>query len=149
MQPMRSGLPTLRRRAQEKYREFELLVQKYETDVYSVRTCMEECTVGERWISLWCWFACWRLLTEARHVCCHHISFTLSVWKKALTCVRSAVLSSARAHLWINARWIYDFFLAPWIHKFGVNGKELIGTSSNMSLLCGVFMWFLNIMQIH
>ncbi len=52
------------RRAQEKYREFELLVQKYETDVYSVRTCMEECTVGERCISLWCWFACWRLLTK-------------------------------------------------------------------------------------
>ncbi|XP_035460480.1 NALCN channel auxiliary factor 1 isoform X2 [Scophthalmus maximus] len=29
--------------AEENYREFELLVQKYETDVYSVRTCMEEC----------------------------------------------------------------------------------------------------------
>ncbi|KAK9969659.1 hypothetical protein ABG768_027816 [Culter alburnus] len=40
------------RRAQEKYREFELLVQKYETDVYSVRTCMEECTVGVRCLSL-------------------------------------------------------------------------------------------------
>ncbi|TRZ03459.1 hypothetical protein DNTS_008869 [Danionella cerebrum] len=36
------------RRAQEKYREFELMVQKYEMDVYSVRTCMEECTVGPR-----------------------------------------------------------------------------------------------------
>lgn len=46
------------RRAQEKYREFELLVQKYETDVYSVRTCMEECTVGVRCLSLWCWFVC-------------------------------------------------------------------------------------------
>lgn len=34
------------RRAQERYHEFELLVQKYETDVYSVRTCMDECTVG-------------------------------------------------------------------------------------------------------
>lgn len=33
-------------RAQDNYREFELLVQKYETDVYSVRTCMEECKVG-------------------------------------------------------------------------------------------------------
>lgn len=31
--------------AEENYREFELLVQKYETDVYSVRTCMEECKV--------------------------------------------------------------------------------------------------------
>ncbi|XP_058473054.1 NALCN channel auxiliary factor 1 [Solea solea] len=30
-------------KAEENYREFELLVQKYETDVYSVRTCMEEC----------------------------------------------------------------------------------------------------------
>uniref|UniRef100_A0A3P9HNP9 Family with sequence similarity 155 member A n=1 Tax=Oryzias latipes TaxID=8090 RepID=A0A3P9HNP9_ORYLA len=29
--------------AEETYREFELLVQKYETDAYSVRTCMEEC----------------------------------------------------------------------------------------------------------
>ncbi|XP_050975876.1 NALCN channel auxiliary factor 1 [Labeo rohita] len=39
------------RRAQEKYREFELLVQKYETDVYSVRTCMEECTtVYKHWL---------------------------------------------------------------------------------------------------
>lgn len=46
------------RRAQEKYREFELLVQKYETDVYSVRTCMEECTVGVRCLSFWCWFVC-------------------------------------------------------------------------------------------
>nr|XP_043868843.1 transmembrane protein FAM155A-like [Solea senegalensis] len=33
-------------KAEENYREFELLVQKYETDVYSVRTCMEECKVG-------------------------------------------------------------------------------------------------------
>lgn len=32
--------------AEENYREFELLVQKYETDAYSVRTCMEECKVG-------------------------------------------------------------------------------------------------------
>ncbi|XP_051998360.1 NALCN channel auxiliary factor 1-like [Xyrauchen texanus] len=39
------------RRAQEKYQEFELLVQKYETDVYSVRTCMEECTtVYKHWL---------------------------------------------------------------------------------------------------
>ncbi|XP_042350935.1 transmembrane protein FAM155A [Plectropomus leopardus] len=29
--------------AEDNYREFELLVQKYETDAYSVRTCMEEC----------------------------------------------------------------------------------------------------------
>ncbi|XP_004082049.1 transmembrane protein FAM155A [Oryzias latipes] len=29
--------------AEETYREFELLVQKYETDAYSVRTCMDEC----------------------------------------------------------------------------------------------------------
>ncbi|XP_053185028.1 NALCN channel auxiliary factor 1 [Scomber japonicus] len=28
---------------EERYQEFELLVQKYETDAYSVRTCMEEC----------------------------------------------------------------------------------------------------------
>ncbi|KAM6934232.1 NALCN channel auxiliary factor 1 [Xenentodon cancila] len=33
----------LDQQAEENYREFELLVQKYETDVYSVRTCMEEC----------------------------------------------------------------------------------------------------------
>ncbi|KAI5621267.1 transmembrane protein FAM155A, partial [Silurus asotus] len=33
----------LDRRAQERYHEFELLVQKYETDAYSVRTCMDEC----------------------------------------------------------------------------------------------------------
>lgn len=32
--------------AEETYREFELLVQKYETDAYSVRTCMDECKVG-------------------------------------------------------------------------------------------------------
>lgn len=31
--------------AEETYREFELLVEKYETDAYSVRTCMEECKV--------------------------------------------------------------------------------------------------------
>ncbi|XP_055360744.1 NALCN channel auxiliary factor 1 isoform X2 [Betta splendens] len=29
--------------AEDNYREFELMVQKYETDAYSVRTCMEEC----------------------------------------------------------------------------------------------------------
>ncbi|KAM6955340.1 NALCN channel auxiliary factor 1 [Lycodopsis pacificus] len=33
----------LDQRAEDNYREFELLVQKYETDAYSVRTCMEEC----------------------------------------------------------------------------------------------------------
>ncbi|XP_044073479.1 transmembrane protein FAM155A [Siniperca chuatsi] len=33
----------LDQQAEENYREFELLVQKYETDAYSVRTCMEEC----------------------------------------------------------------------------------------------------------
>ncbi|XP_022055024.1 NALCN channel auxiliary factor 1 [Acanthochromis polyacanthus] len=33
----------LDQRAEENYREFELLVLKYETDAYSVRTCMEEC----------------------------------------------------------------------------------------------------------
>lgn len=32
--------------AQEKYEEFEMMADKYETDVYSVRTCMEECKVG-------------------------------------------------------------------------------------------------------
>ncbi|XP_068602574.1 NALCN channel auxiliary factor 1-like [Brachionichthys hirsutus] len=32
--------------AEKKYREFELLVQKYETDAYSVRTCMQECKVS-------------------------------------------------------------------------------------------------------
>ncbi|XP_034042457.1 transmembrane protein FAM155A [Thalassophryne amazonica] len=31
------------RLAEDKYREFEMLVRKYETDAYSVRTCMEEC----------------------------------------------------------------------------------------------------------
>lgn len=36
----------LDRLAQDRYHEFELLVQKYETDAYSVRTCMDECTVG-------------------------------------------------------------------------------------------------------
>lgn len=38
------------REAQKTYREFEIMVQKYETDVYSVRTCMDECTVGTRCI---------------------------------------------------------------------------------------------------
>ncbi|MED6243024.1 hypothetical protein ATANTOWER_013695 [Ataeniobius toweri] len=38
----------LDRQAEENYREFELLVQKYETDAYSVRTCMDECKVLER-----------------------------------------------------------------------------------------------------
>ncbi|XP_029936913.1 transmembrane protein FAM155A [Myripristis murdjan] len=33
----------LDQQAEEDYQEFELMVQKYETDVYSVRTCMEEC----------------------------------------------------------------------------------------------------------
>ncbi|XP_033965425.1 transmembrane protein FAM155A [Gymnodraco acuticeps] len=33
----------LDQQAEENYREFELLVEKYETDAYSVRTCMEEC----------------------------------------------------------------------------------------------------------
>ncbi|KAA8588039.1 hypothetical protein FQN60_001233 [Etheostoma spectabile] len=33
------------KRAEDNYREFELLVQKYETDAYSVRTCMEECKI--------------------------------------------------------------------------------------------------------
>ncbi|XP_074515159.1 NALCN channel auxiliary factor 1 [Sebastes fasciatus] len=33
----------LDQRAEDNYREFELLVHKYETDAYSVRTCMEEC----------------------------------------------------------------------------------------------------------
>ncbi|GAA6103839.1 NALCN channel auxiliary factor 1 [Tachysurus ichikawai] len=35
----------LDRLAQDRYHEFELLVQKYETDAYSVRTCMDECTM--------------------------------------------------------------------------------------------------------
>ncbi|XP_023996435.1 NALCN channel auxiliary factor 1-like [Salvelinus sp. IW2-2015] len=39
------------RQAQEDYQEFELLVGKYETDEYSVRTCMEECKVGCEWIA--------------------------------------------------------------------------------------------------
>ncbi|KAG8000592.1 hypothetical protein GBF38_017013 [Nibea albiflora] len=34
---------SLDQQAEKNYREFELLVQKYETDAYSVRTCMEEC----------------------------------------------------------------------------------------------------------
>lgn len=37
----------LDQQAEDNYREFELLVQKYETDAYSVRTCMDECKVGE------------------------------------------------------------------------------------------------------
>uniref|UniRef100_A0A8C5A2D8 NALCN channel auxiliary factor 1a n=1 Tax=Gadus morhua TaxID=8049 RepID=A0A8C5A2D8_GADMO len=32
--------------AQEKYEDFELMTQKYETDAYSVRTCMEQCKVA-------------------------------------------------------------------------------------------------------
>ncbi|XP_018555869.1 NALCN channel auxiliary factor 1 [Lates calcarifer] len=37
--------------AEDRYREFELLVQKYEADAYSVRTCMEECkTVYKPWL---------------------------------------------------------------------------------------------------
>ncbi|KAL4656565.1 transmembrane protein FAM155A-like [Arapaima gigas] len=31
--------------AQEIYEDFEVMAQKYDTDVYSVRTCMEECKV--------------------------------------------------------------------------------------------------------
>uniref|UniRef100_A0A4W5QKT2 NALCN channel auxiliary factor 1 n=1 Tax=Hucho hucho TaxID=62062 RepID=A0A4W5QKT2_9TELE len=49
------------RQAQEDYREFELLVEKYETDEYSVRTCMEECKVGyasPHLSSLYCMRAC-------------------------------------------------------------------------------------------
>ncbi|XP_061580414.1 NALCN channel auxiliary factor 1 [Cololabis saira] len=33
----------LDRQVEDNYRDFELLVHKYETDVYSVRTCMDEC----------------------------------------------------------------------------------------------------------
>jgi len=40
--------------AEDNYREFELLVQKYEIDAYSVRTCMEECKVGLRRLGLAC-----------------------------------------------------------------------------------------------
>uniref|UniRef100_A0A671KIH6 Transmembrane protein FAM155A-like n=1 Tax=Sinocyclocheilus anshuiensis TaxID=1608454 RepID=A0A671KIH6_9TELE len=37
--------------ALEKYEEFEMMADKYETDVYSVRTCMEECkTVYKPWL---------------------------------------------------------------------------------------------------
>nr|XP_061827335.1 NALCN channel auxiliary factor 1-like [Nerophis lumbriciformis] len=36
----------LDRLAEDNYREFELLVRKYETDAYSVRTCMEECKLA-------------------------------------------------------------------------------------------------------
>lgn len=36
----------LDREAEERFQDFELLVQKYETDEYSVMTCMEECKVG-------------------------------------------------------------------------------------------------------
>ncbi|XP_077473884.1 NALCN channel auxiliary factor 1 [Stigmatopora argus] len=36
----------LDQQAEENYREFELLVRKYETDAYSVRTCMEECKLA-------------------------------------------------------------------------------------------------------
>ncbi|XP_054642267.1 NALCN channel auxiliary factor 1 [Dunckerocampus dactyliophorus] len=36
----------LDRQAEDNYREFELLVRKYETDAYSVRTCMEECKLA-------------------------------------------------------------------------------------------------------
>lgn len=38
--------------AQEKYEEFESMTERYETDAYSVRTCMDECKVGSRkWYS--------------------------------------------------------------------------------------------------
>ncbi|XP_064166590.1 NALCN channel auxiliary factor 1-like isoform X1 [Anguilla rostrata] len=37
--------------AQERYEEFEIMIQKYETDAYSVRTCMEECkAVYKPWV---------------------------------------------------------------------------------------------------
>ncbi|XP_061648729.1 NALCN channel auxiliary factor 1 [Phyllopteryx taeniolatus] len=36
----------LDRQAEDNYRDFELLVRKYETDAYSVRTCMEECKLA-------------------------------------------------------------------------------------------------------
>lgn len=32
--------------AQEKYEEFESMTERYETDAYSVRTCMDKCKVG-------------------------------------------------------------------------------------------------------
>lgn len=38
--------------AQEKYEDFEMMADKYETDVYSVRTCMEECKVGLYYLDL-------------------------------------------------------------------------------------------------
>ncbi|KAJ8004323.1 hypothetical protein DPEC_G00157930 [Dallia pectoralis] len=34
--------------ALEKYEEFEHMTQRYETDAYSVRTCMDQCKVGWR-----------------------------------------------------------------------------------------------------
>ncbi|XP_066497195.1 NALCN channel auxiliary factor 1 [Hoplias malabaricus] len=41
----------LDREARDAYEEFELLVRKYETDAYSVRTCMDECTtVYKHWL---------------------------------------------------------------------------------------------------
>lgn len=36
----------LDREAEERFQDFEQLVKKYETDEYSVRTCMDECKVG-------------------------------------------------------------------------------------------------------
>ncbi len=67
------------RRAQEKYREFELLVQKYETDVYS-RADVYGRVHGRRTLHFPMVLVCLLAASnKARHVCCHHISFTLSV----------------------------------------------------------------------
>ncbi|KAA0716026.1 Transmembrane protein FAM155A [Triplophysa tibetana] len=54
------------REAQKTYREFEIMVQKYETDVYSVRTCMDECT---GW---------WRSPSMAKRLICHSMSLELA-----------------------------------------------------------------------
>ncbi|XP_056332510.1 NALCN channel auxiliary factor 1 [Danio aesculapii] len=53
--------------AQEKYEEFEMMADKYETDVYSVRTCMEECKlVYKPWL-------CAQYFQSPRSACSHKI----------------------------------------------------------------------------
>uniref|UniRef100_A0AAV2K120 Transmembrane protein FAM155A n=1 Tax=Knipowitschia caucasica TaxID=637954 RepID=A0AAV2K120_KNICA len=42
----------LDQQAEDNYKEFEILIQKYETDVYSVRTCMEECKESRKGVGV-------------------------------------------------------------------------------------------------
>ncbi|XP_026867563.1 transmembrane protein FAM155A [Electrophorus electricus] len=54
--------------AQEKYEEFEIMTERYETDVYSVRTCMDECRmVYKPWL-------CAQYFQGSQSNCSHRVS---------------------------------------------------------------------------